>query len=423
MIKESTPTQTSGAEAPAPVKLPRERLFQISFGVGGVMLARVLGIFTQIILARRLGAEQYGLFNSLYALLNPLIILANLGLDNWLLRQSADRVKLNKSVSRVFALRGFVLAGLLLAAAPFVSMRSPEFTPHLIALACAGIIGDLLVGTADTALRASIQVLKASSLQIVVAFSLFVPIWFTPSLPFSTVVIYRCIAVALGFGLSVYYLHGILRWVWQPRQWINTISEARFYFVSEVMAYLTLRVDLFLVALLLPTINSGIYAPPLAIINNTFLVPSITAQILLPMIVKHPPRSPLYRRVISLAIGLSILYGLAWFALLTWYSDWIINLMYGPQYAAAIPLLQIMAIIPLLKSLNFCWATFMVSNDQQPLRVKLQTIGATISILGNFVVIPLYGLHGVAIINMITEIALFISYGYGAWLTYKKVMR
>ena len=65
--------------------------------VGGTVLARMLSTVTQIVLVRRMGIEDFGLYTTLFALLSPVIIAASLGLDMWLLQQSKDAQILHKS--------------------------------------------------------------------------------------------------------------------------------------------------------------------------------------------------------------------------------------------------------------------------------------------------------------------------------------
>jgi O-antigen/teichoic acid export membrane protein len=102
-----------------------------------------------------------------------------------------------------------------------------------------------------------------------------------------------------------------------------------------------------------------------------------------------------------------------------WAADPIIHLLYGAQYRGAVSLLQIMSPIPLIKSVNFCLAIYMVVRDRQGLRAMLLAVGALVNALGNLVAIPLFGLEGAAWVNLGTEVIVFLCYSYGAWAAWR----
>ncbi len=384
--------------------------------VGGTILARMLSTVIQIVLVRRMGIEDFGLYTTLFALLSPVIIAASLGLDMWLLQQSKDAQILHKSIGRVFSLRLLVATLLMLGIMPFVISRNPRFTFVIVAAAAAGLIWDLLLTTIDSALRAQIRSITATLLQFAVAAGLLILIWFgwSTTAPFFVAVGYRLLATGLGLLVGWWLLRDSLRLIWQPRQWLKTIQQARVFFVSEILANITLKADVTMVALMIGSVATGLYSPVLTLVNTTFLVPNITAQILLPIIIRQPIGSRWYRLTVRLALAGSVVYGLFWLGMFTWGARWLIQLLYGAEYGGAAPLLQIMCLIPMMKSFNFCSTTLMIAHNHQLLRTKLQAWGALSSLGGNLIALPLIGLVGAAWINTLTEFVLLVAYGYGA---------
>jgi O-antigen/teichoic acid export membrane protein len=127
--------------------------------------------------------------------------------------------------------------------------------------------------------------------------------------------------------------------------------------------------------------------------------------------------------IVSLALLGSVGYGLLWAGAFTFGAERIVQLIYGAQYLGAVPLLRIMSLIPLLKSLNFCWVLIMVARDEQVLRTKLQAVGASVNGLGNLVFIPFFGLIGAAWVNLGTEAILMGCYAYGSWVVLRRQAR
>lgn len=400
-----------------------KQILQILLNVIGYLIARFLGITTQIFLARKLGTEGFGIYTALYATLNPVIVVTNLGLDTWFLKQSSNQKFITKFTSRIFETKMLLLFVLLLILLPFIRHHYYYLDILIVIFVLLSVLADTFLTTADTVLRSSARTNESISIQITVSSMLLFIISIDHHLDVLSIFVYRLITVSIGSLISYWLLRSIIHWIWQPRQWVNAVKLSRFYFISDIMAFLTLRVDLFFISLLLPTIDAARYAPALNIINTTFLIPGIVSAILLPIMVKQSAKSKEYKKIVLASIALSIIYGLICFSIISWQSAWLVHLLYGANYSESVKILQIMAIIPLLKALNFCWTTLMVANDHQPLRVRLQLVGAVTSLVGTFVIIPIGGVIGVAWINVLTEVSLFLAYGYGALRTYRGKMR
>jgi O-antigen/teichoic acid export membrane protein len=398
-------------------------MLNVVVAVGGVLVARLLGAITQVVLARLFGVAGNGLYTSIYTLLGPALILASMGLDTWLLRQSSNSAILDRMISRVLALRLLVASVLLSVLATMILLVGEEgFTPTMVAVGAVTLLVEMLLATGSIALRAQMRNWQAAFLQVTAAGLLIGAIGLLPTRQVSvtTVVELRFLVGLLGLGILIWLLRHSLRPVWQIRQLLFVLRETRVFFISDILANIALKADLMLVTILIGSFAAGIYGPALLIINTTFIVPMTAWQVLLPTLVRAFQAGRRGRAILWLAIAGSIAYGLLWAGVLTWDAEWLIVRLFGPAFREVAPLLQIMGLIPLLKSLNFCWAMLMVARDGQPLRTKLQAIGAGANLLGNLVCIPLFGLIGAATVNLITEFILFISYGYGAWAVARK---
>lgn len=405
----------------APVRL----FMNVGVAIGGVVLARFLGVITTIFLARRM-PENYGLYTALYTLLGVVIIFSSFGLDTWLLRQGANPETLRAQIRRVFSLRLFAtLALMVIGIALLIGTAQPGMTFTLLLISGAGLLFELLLTTGHTALRAQGRSQSAAVLQVVAAglYTLLL-IWLWPqsaNISLNAATGYRMIAGGLGVALMLWMLRGSLRIVWAPRDFGRLAVEARAYFASDILANIALKADLTLVTLLIGATAAGIYNPALVIINTTFIVPSIAAQVLLPVLARPTLPQREFRWILGLSVAASLAYGLTWLAALTWESELIIATVFQQDiFLPAAQLLQIMAVIPLLKSINFCWVMVMVARDRQGLRTRLQAAGSIFNIAGNLIWIPLFGLVGAAWVNMVTEVVLLTCYSYGAWVVLRR---
>ncbi len=398
-------------------------VWNVGIAVGGVILARLLGTLTQFVLPRQMSIDEFGVYTSLYTLLGVAIIFSSFGLDTWLLRQGGNPATLRDASSDALSLRLYATVPLIvLTAVALLVTNQPGVTPALLAMAGAGLLLELLLTTGQTALRAQVRNHAAALLQVFVA-GLFIGLlvlFQSNTAPLLSATAYRLMAAILGIALLAWLMRGRMKLVWHVRRFWQVLLQARIFFISDILANIALKADLTLVSLMMGPAAAALYAPALTIINTTFIVPAVAAQVLLP-IVSRPSLSQREARWILVgSIAGSVAYGLFWFGLLGWEAQWLVQLIFPPEFAQSAPLLQIMALIPLMKSLNFCWVTIMVARDKQAFRTKLQAVGSIVNALGNIAVIPVFGLIGAAWVNLGTEVVLLACYGLGAWLTLRR---
>jgi O-antigen/teichoic acid export membrane protein len=394
-------------------------MLHVVIAVGGLILARLLTSVTQVLLARRMGLADFGVYTSVYTLLGPAIMLASLGLDTWLLRQSHDPAALASYISEVIWLRVFTAVALMLVSIPIVLLNGdPSITFSITLLAALGLICELLLTTSHTILRAQLRNYAAALLQVLVAGLLILLIWlfWSDQAPLVATTSYRLLASLVGVTLMVWLLRHNVRFVWQPSTFWKLIQQGRIYYAADLLANITGKADLTIVALLLGTVAAGTYGPALTIINTTFLIPTVLWQVFLPILARQPTGSRSFRWTMGIHLVSNVLYGLFWAALVFFGAKPLIELIFGVEYRDAIVLLQIMSLIPLLKSINFCLAIYMVVRDRQGLRAMLLAVSAAVNMAGNLIAIPLFGLVGAAWVNLITEIITFGCYAYGAWV-------
>ena len=398
-------------------------VLNVGVALVGVMVARLLATGTHIVLARQMGVADYGMYTTLYTLLGYTVVFTGLGLDTWLLHQGGRPATLDDSISQVFSLRLFATGGLMAAAVAVLVASGQSSAAQPLVLAALGLTCELLLTTGNSALRAQVRNRGAALLQVVVAalFLGLVGLMWNQQAPLLSATLYRLVADVAGVVVLVALLRRNLHltmWTWS--RFARLIRQARAFFAADLLATVALKADLTLVALLIGAVGTGIYSPALTIINTTFIIPSVAWQVLLPVLSAQQVGSRMYRRIVAGALAGSLLYGVIWALILGPNAALVIDLVLEAEYRATVPLLQIMSFIPLLKSLNFCWAMMMVANGDQALRTKFLAGGAAINVLANLVSIPLLGLVGAAWVNLATEIVLLAGYSYGAFLSLRR---
>ncbi|NJP07614.1 MAG: oligosaccharide flippase family protein [Chloroflexaceae bacterium] len=194
-------------------------LWHVGIAVSGVVLVRLLGTITQIVLARLMGLTNFGVYTALYTLLGPAFVLAVMGLDTWLLRKGGERETLPTTISQVFSLRLLVIAILTVLSVALVLWTNQEgFAPLLVIFAALSLACELLLTTAATALRSQVRNVAAAWLQISVAglTLLLIVLFWNAQAPVFTATGYRLLAALCGLALMLWLLRHTLRLIWRP---------------------------------------------------------------------------------------------------------------------------------------------------------------------------------------------------------------
>ena len=90
-------------------------------------------------------------------------------------------------------------------------------------------------------------------------------------------------------------------------------------------------------------------------------------------------------------------------------ADEIISLVYGEQFTASVSVLGILICVLVFSSTSMVMVNSLVSMDRQTLSMFSMVVGATVNIVLNFLLIPVFSYNGAAIVTLITNIAMFTA--------------
>jgi O-antigen/teichoic acid export membrane protein len=112
--------------------------------------------------------------------------------------------------------------------------------------------------------------------------------------------------------------------------------------------------------------------------------------------------------------GSVLCYGVAVWVALWLMGDTLVNVLFGEQYRAALPFVNIMSLVPLIKSGSFVCVAVLLSCNKAHWRVLLQAVAVVVSVGGSLLVVPTYGAYGAAVVYVTVEAVLFSLYCMGA---------
>ncbi len=189
----------------------------------------------------------------------------------------------------------------------------------------------------------------------------------------------------------------------------ETIRKAFPYYLSAFNFHLTSRVDVLLLGFLLGTEIAGVYNVAFKVVYLFLAFPGLLSITLLPMASRLGLRSKGELAEMSgTSLNLVVLIGLPMAAGLCYVAPQVIQLLYGVEFIAAIPVLQILSWLILLECLKSQLGIFLVACDRQADRTRAEIVAALSNILLNLMLIPRFGLIGAALATLFSQSLLIL---------------
>lgn len=388
----------------------------------GSAVAQGMTALTLLLTARQLQVDSYGQYAACITLTSMLAIFFSLGLDIWLLREGGkapERIgELAGSVLGIKGALGILWMLLLFLIAPLFNQQS--FPADLLRWSVVLLWSDTLFATCLTSFKSTLHnrtpsILEASAdtawfilTLLLMGFGLVHPTAYMQV---------RVIVSLVALSISLFFLFQRFR----VRFSVEITREAMagfFHFAaSDFLGMLTMRADVVIISVTLGKTATGLYSPAVGLVNMAFLAPMAIYWVMLPVL------SNLYKNHVEQALKtawrtilLSLLLGLGLTAVYFIGAPIIIRLL-GPSYSASLAVLRILSFVLLFKCGSFAMATILVAKNNQAKRTLIQGVAVGFNIFVNLLIVYQFGINGVAVVYVLTEILLFSGYAWFVWRT------
>jgi O-antigen/teichoic acid export membrane protein len=387
-------------------------------GEGGV---RLLSTVFLLILARIVGASEFGIYSTAFAVATVFAILVDLGVNPIVTREIARRPdKRPQIVAAVNFLKtsmALVMWLLLWVSTDLVHMSGER--ARLVHW-----FGWVAVGTASTEYfsailtgverMASEALVKVASKSVVIVAALIV--LFQTHDVFSTVRamgLFSILSIAVGAGILRYRL-GAFGFDWDAPYLRELLGQSFPVFGSMALLILYDSQDILLLNYFrVSDRDIGLFAMALKIIDVMKVLPVLLASTYLPSLSRHARLSlkDFFERAKDLLWRAGIAFPLL-AALIAVFSPQIIHLLYGSGYAAAVPVLRWLLIGFLVMSLNMILMQVLIAMDKE----QQLLIGSGLLCVSHFAacagLIPRYGIMGACYALIISEVIYLTAQGY-----------
>jgi O-antigen/teichoic acid export membrane protein len=366
--------------------------------LGTEIVARLVGLATTLLLARRLGAADFGLFGWLSVIAVVLAEAADLGLQGTASRALVARTISLNGLTRaklVITALVVVLAGMALPVAPGlgplilffvlagwseflgVALRARGDRVHESAVIfCLRLVGLLLVGGALYRGMGLVGVAWAHALS---------PI---PAILLATALLGRKAAAAAASDPPV---RAILR-------------ESAPLAVNGGLALVSLRVEFLVLSILRAGRETGLFLAGLRVVEFLNLVPSAVAAGAMPALTREALRGegPVRRRTAASLAFLAVPAALG----LALVAPGLLGLVFGSEYEAATPSLRILALALVPLFLNGLVVAALIAAGQADRLPRLTALRVTAATILAVALVPATGAPGAAVGFLASELLL-----------------
>ena len=183
------------------------------------------------------------------------------------------------------------------------------------------------------------------------------------------------------------------------------------FFVIHVLALLDYQADALIISIMLGEEYLGYYAAAQTILLAFNLMPAAIRAALYPLMSRYYREAPdtlalLYDKVnkyiaalvLPLAAGLTLL------------ADPIIELIYGPDFAPAVAVLQITIWAIVFLFLVEPHARMLLIHNKQRRAAQMMTVTTTLNVILNLLLIPTFGINGAAVARLASSLALYLLF-------------
>lgn len=381
----------------------------------GLRLLIQAGYF--IIIAHRLGAEQYGAFMAVTALVAILSPFIGVGTDKLLIKHVAR----NREVLDEYFGNGFLmnvvtgcLGVVLVFAISSLLLPSTIARSTVLMVGLADLIFYRIINLAACAFQALEKLSRTAEMHVLVSATRFLGI--------ASVVLLRirptaeawsfiyAAATAVAALLCGLRLRAIIEhWKFSLRKLKQEVAEGFFFSASESAKTINNDVDKTMLARLSTLDANGIYAAAYRLVDVSFIPVSSLIWAAYPAFFRHGQNrikgAYAYARQLlprSLAFSSLVCIGLI-------IGAPVVPRILGAQYIRTVEALRWLAILPLFKTVQYFLADSLTGAGHQGLRTLLQAAVAILNVLVNLWIIPRYSWRGAAWSSIASDDLLALS--------------
>jgi len=384
--------------------------------ISGEIISKGSICLLTILLARKLGVVNFGIFNFAMSVVMVLSVLTDLGLNMFLFREISKNIdKAFLYAFNIFLMR--FLFSLLFLAATFSYVHFSGFsynTAKLILLLAVWICVFNFSFIFRSAFKA-MEVAKWSAIVSVID-SLMRLSFVVLLLNFNVSVVNAGVAYLIAAVIS--FLSGLMIFIHYCQHitfkldfslWLYALKEIRFLALVAIMLFWIGRFDSIIIAYLKNTEAVGLYNAAVKLVWVIMFIPALITHAAFPKLSQFATKSKeKFRDLVTGLIKVNFLLAMPVCLMVTLFAIKIINIIYGSAYIEASSVLRILIWIFCVQGINTTLIYALTAQGRQGMNVIFIGITILLNILSGIFMVHIYNYYGMAIATLSSVILLAI---------------
>ena len=390
----------------------KKYFFNTSWAIGERISLLVLAFFIGIFVARFLGPDKFGLLSYALSYVSLFLFLSKLGLDGILTRNLIQKPELYESLlGTSFALKLMgASAILILISISFKVLSNDTYTKLLILVAAFGKFFEAF-SVIDIYFKSQVQAkyssianfsaaLASGLLKIFLIFLKCSLIWFC-----IVILLEQVITSIMLIFLFMHQGHYPSKWRFDLRLAKNLIYDSWPLILSGLMVMVYLRIDQIMIKSMIDNQALGNYSAAVKLSEIWYFFPIAITQSIFPAILGAKIKSEMtYFKQIQTLYDIMVWSAIAIAIPISFFSKYIIFLLYGNAFAAASKVLTIHIWTAVFVFLGLASDKFMLAEGLMKLTLYRSCLGVIVNITLNVILIKMYGIIGAAISTLVSQI-------------------
>ncbi|EET2948936.1 O41 family O-antigen flippase [Escherichia coli O41:H45] len=370
-----------------------------------------LGLLVSTWIARYLGPDQYGVLSYVIAFIAFFQAILPLGMDGIIVRDISKNEKDSGAILGTIIITRFTL-GLILWFAIIIlttiiySLKS-EYT------LLSAIIGASLIFQAADTIDLWFQSQSQSKRTVVAKLLAYISvnllkigmlIFKCPLYAFAIATLLEFIFSSIGLIIAFTRFRPTVKLAFSSLIIKKFLGESWPFLISSIAIIIYMRIDQMFIKYYLPLNDLGIYSAMLPLATLWSFIPMTLSISVSPFLTKAKMESEeKYQKILCFTFKL--------FSMLGWlicipvcvFSDYIVSLLYGPQYQTGAVVLSILIFTNLFIYQGVAQSLWIINERKGKLSLLKTILGAIVCIVANLILIPKYGIIGAAISAVLAQ--------------------
>ena len=403
----------------------------------------VVQLFVGVLLVRYLGPEQYGLYSYAGAFVGLFATISTLGLNGIVVRELVkNNEKRDILLGTAFLLKfigAFIVLVLLAMVMNFTS--NDRYTNVLIFIIASATIFQSF-NVIDFYFQSKVLsrfVVYANFLSLFISsiVKILLILYEAPLIAFAYIILFDSFILASGF-LYFYLKNGLsfASWRFDKAVALSLLRDSWPLIFSGIFVSIFMRIDQVMIKEMLNTKAIGQYAAAVRLSQSWFFIPTVIASSLFPAIVNAKRVSnESYNIRLQRLFNLLVWLGIAIAIPITFFSDFLVSILYGSAYNETGNVLMIHVWAGVFVGLGVGQSKYFLANNLQKQQFILTVISAFNNVILNYILIPIWGINGAAIATLISfsigvlvtplifkEARIMMKLSYRSFIIYKGIL-